>query len=156
VAPPPDAAVIRPAQPGEAIAVRGLVQRAYARWVPVVGRRPAPMDDDYGAHITAGEVFVLTIDGVITAVLVLIPRPDHLLLDNIAVEPSRAGQGLGRRLVQFAEMETVRRGHPELRLFTHERMLGNIDLYVRLGFVETHRASVEGFARVFMSKAIPA
>jgi len=114
------------------------------------------MDDDYAAHVTAGEVFILTIDGLITGVLVLIPRPDHLLLDNIAVEPSRAGQGLGRRLVQFAETEALRRGHAELRLFTHERMVSNIDLYARLGFVETHRASVEGFDRVFMSKAITA
>jgi len=153
VAPPPDPFAIRLAEPGEAITVRNLVRRAYARWVPVVGRRPAPMDDDYGAHITAGEVFVLTIDGVITAVLVLIPRPDHLLLDNIAVEPSSAGQGLGRHFIQFAEIEAARRGHAELRLFTHERMVGNINLYVRLGFVETHRASVEGFDRVFMSKA---
>lgn len=153
---PPDPVAIRLAEPGDTIAVRNLVQRAYARWVPVVGRRPAPMDDDYAAHITAGEVFVLAIDGVVTAVLVLIPRPDHLLLDNIAVEPSRAGQGLGRRLVQFAETEALRQGHAELRLFTHERMVSNIDLYARLGFVETHRASVEGFDRVFMSKAITA
>lgn len=156
MAPPPDSIAIRLAEPGEAIIVRNLVQRAYARWIPVVGRRPAPMDDDYGAHIMAGEVFCLTIDGIVTAVVVLIPRPDHLLLDNIAVEPSSAGQGLGRRLVQFAETEAVRRGKAELRLFTHERMLGNIDLYARLGFVETHRASVEGFGRVFMSKAIAA
>jgi GNAT superfamily N-acetyltransferase len=156
VAPPPDTLAIRPARPGEAIAVWELVQRAYAPWIPIVGRRPAPMDDDYGAHITACEVFVLTIDGVITAALVLIPRPDHLLLDNIVVEPSSARQGLGRRLMQFAETEAVRRGKAELRLFTHERMLDNIDLYARLGFVETRRASVEGFDRVFMSKAISA
>lgn len=114
------------------------------------------MDDDYGAHITAGEVSVLTIDGVITAVLVLIPHPDHLLLDNIAVEPSSARRGLGRHLIRFAETEAMRRGRPELRLFTHQRMLDNIGLYARLGFVETHRASVQGFDRVFMSKAIAA
>lgn len=112
------------------------------------------MDDDYAAHITAGEVFVLAIDGTVTAVLVLIPCPDHLLLDNIAVEPSSAGRGLGRHLVQFAETEALRRGYAELRLFTHERMVSNLELYARLGFVETHRASVEGFDRVFMSKAI--
>jgi GNAT superfamily N-acetyltransferase len=154
VAPPPDRAAIRPAEPGEAIAIRDLVQRAYAPWVTVIGQRPAPMDDDYSHHITAGEVFVLAIDGVITALVVLIPRPDHLLLDNIAVEPSHAGQGLGRRLMRFAEAEALRRGRGELRLFTHARMVSNVDLYTRLGFVETHRATVDGFDRVFMSKAL--
>ena len=154
MAPPPDPPTIRPAEPGEAIAIRDLVQRAYAPWVDVIGRRPAPMDDDYTRHITAGEVFVLAIDGAITALVVLLPRPDHLLLDNIAVDPSHAGQGLGRRMMRFAEAETLRRGQRKLRLFTHERMVRNIDLYKRLGFVETHRASVEGFDRVFMSKAI--
>ena len=154
MAPPPDRAAIRPAKPGEAIAIRDLVQRAYAPWVPVIGRRPAPMDDDYARHITAGEVFVLAIDGAITALVVLIPRPDHLVLDNIAVEPSRAGQGLGRRLIRFAEAEALRRGEGELRLFTHARMVRNVDLYIRLGFVETHRASVDGFDRVFMSKTL--
>jgi len=156
VAPPPDRPAIRPAEPGEAIAIRDLVQRAYAPWVTVIGRRPAPMDDDYSRHITAGEVFVAAIDGAITALVVLIPRPDHLLLDNIAVEPSRAGEGLGRQLMRFAEAEALRRGQGELRLFTHARMLRNIDLYRRLGFVETHRASVDGFDRVFMSKALAA
>ncbi len=114
------------------------------------------MDDDYAGHITAGEVFVLAIDGLITALVVLIARPDHLLLDNVAVEPGRAGQGLGRRMMRFAEAEALRRGAVELRLFTHARMVRNIDLYRRLGFAETHRASVDGFDRVFMSKPLAA
>jgi GNAT superfamily N-acetyltransferase len=156
VAPPPEPPTIRPAEPGEATAIRDLVQRAYAPRVTVIGQRPAPMDDDYSHHITAGEVFVLAIDGVITALVVLIPRPDHLLLDNIAVEPNRAGQGLGRRMMRFAEAEASRQGRGELRLFTHARMVRNVDLYMRLGFVETHRASVDGFDRVFMSKAVAA
>jgi ribosomal protein S18 acetylase RimI-like enzyme len=154
VARPPEPPTIRPAEPGEAFAVRDLAQRAYAPWVEVIGRRPAPMDDDYERHVTAGEVFVLTIDGMITALVVLIPQPDHLLLDNVAVEPSHHGQGLGRRMMQFAEDEARRGGMGELRLFTHSSMVRNVDLYKRLGFVETHRGSVGGFDRVFMSKTL--
>jgi len=134
--------------------VQDLVERAYAPWVAIVGRRPAPMDDDYTHHIAAGEVFVLEADGAIAALAVLIEAPDHLLLDNVAVDPALHGSGLGRRMIDFAEAEARRRGLPELRLFTHERMHRNIALYGQLGFVETHRATVDGFRRVFMTKVV--
>ncbi len=130
------------------------MQRAYAPWVALVGKRPAPMDDDYAHHIAAGEVFVLDTDGAIAALAVLIEAPDHLLLDNVAVDPAWHGRGLGRRMIAFAEQEALRCGHRELRLFTNERMERNIALYERLGFVETHRDTVAGHRRVFMTKAV--
>ncbi|MFC7608014.1 hypothetical protein [Teichococcus aestuarii] len=45
---------LRPARPEEAEALAALVGRAYAAYLPVIGRRPAPMDDDYAARIAAG------------------------------------------------------------------------------------------------------
>ena len=66
------------------------------------------MLDDYAALIAAGAVSVWTEpDGTITALIVLLPKPDHLLLDNIAVHPDRQGQGLGRRLIAFAESRSA-------------------------------------------------
>jgi GNAT superfamily N-acetyltransferase len=53
--------------------------------------------------------------------IVLLPKPDHLLLDNIAVAPARQGSGLGRWLLAFAEAEAVRRGYGEIRLYTPRR-----------------------------------
>jgi GNAT superfamily N-acetyltransferase len=114
------------------------------------------MDDDYAHHVAAGEVFVLDDHGAIAALVVLIEAEDHLLLDNVAVDPERHGGGLGRRMIAFCEQEARQRGHAELRLFTNERMQRNIVLYERLGFVETHRATVNGHRRVFMTKAIAA
>ncbi len=135
--------------------MRALVQQAYAGWVDVIGRRPAPMDDDYAHHIAASEVFVLEDTGAIAALVVLIEAPDHLLLDNVAVNPALHGSGLGRRMIAFAEREAIRRGYGEIRLFTNQRMLSNIALYERLGFVETHRALHGGHPRVFMTKRLP-
>src|SRR5712671_5720593 len=91
-------------------------------------------------------------DSTIAAIIVLLPKLDHLLLDNIAVRPDRQGQGLGRLLIAFAEDEARRLGYAELRLYTHEKMVENIALYTRLGFVETGRGHEAGYDRVFMTR----
>ena len=146
--------MIRLARIEEVDAVSDLVERAYASWVLAIGRRPAPMDDDYAHHIAAGEVFVLERDGAIAAVAVLIAAADHLLLDNVAVDPGWQHAGLGRQLIAFAEAEARRRNLREVRLFTNVRMERNIALYERLGFRETHRAQVGDHHRAFMTKIV--
>ncbi|MFX8999726.1 GNAT family N-acetyltransferase, partial [Acinetobacter baumannii] len=45
--------------------------------------------------------------------------------------PDRQGRGLGRRLIAFADAEARRLGLPEIRLYTHVTMTGNIALYGR-------------------------
>jgi ribosomal protein S18 acetylase RimI-like enzyme len=52
----------------------------------------------------------------IAAIIVLLPKPDFLLLDNIAVRRDCQGRGLGRQLIAFAEAEARRMGFAELRL----------------------------------------
>ena len=145
---------IRRARPDEAPLLRALVERAYAPWVPVVGRRPTPMDDDYDARVAAGGAWVLEEAGAVRGVLVLEEHADHLLLYNVAVEPARRGQGDGRILLDFAEAEARRRGLPEVRLYTNELMERNIVLYAARGYAETERRREEGFCRVFMAKRL--
>ena len=147
--------MIRPARLDEAPALHALVERAYGGYVPVLGRRPAPMDDDYAARCAAGEAFVLEREGGgFAGALVLEDAPDHLWVDNVAVEPALHGRGLGRALLAFAEDEARRRGHAELRLLTNERMTRNIVLYARLGYAETERREEDGLRRVYMTKRL--
>ena len=146
--------MIRRARPEEAPLLRALVERAYAPWVPVVGRRPMPMDDDYGARVAAGEAWVLEEAGAVRGVLVLEEHADHLLLHNVAVEPARRGQGDGRVLLDFAEAEARRRGLPKVRLYTNELMERNVALYAARGYAETERRREKGFCRVFMAKRL--
>jgi GNAT superfamily N-acetyltransferase len=146
--------VIRRAQPEDLAAVEAIVRRAYSVYVERIGKPPGPMLDDYIRLIDEGAVSVFEADGAIAALIVLLPRPDHLLLDNVAVRPDRQGQGLGRRLVGFAESEAHRLGYAELRLYTHEMMTENIRLYTRLGFAETGRGHEAGYDRVFMAKRL--
>jgi ribosomal protein S18 acetylase RimI-like enzyme len=145
---------IRPAVPTDQAAIEQIVHDAYHPYIARLGKRPGPMDDDYAARIAAGEAWVLDGAGALAGVLVLCDAADHVLLDNIAVAPTHQGTGVGRRLIAFAEAETRRRGHAEIRLYTHETMVENQALYRRLGFVETHRAEQAGFRRVFMTKAL--
>lgn len=112
------------------------------------------MLDDYAARVAEGAAYVLERDGAICGALVLLDFPGYLLLDNIAVDPSCQGQGLGRILIAFAEGEALRRGYREIRLYTHETMTENIAMYPRLGYEETHRVIEKGYARVYMRKKI--
>ncbi len=130
---------IRLARPGEDVEVHALVERAYARYVERIGRRPQPMDDDYAARVADGQAFVADDDGTIAGVIVLVRHDDHLYVDNLAVEPERQGAGVGRALLAHAERTARDLGLGELRLLTHVEMTENRALYPRLGWRETGR-----------------
>ena len=137
-------------------AIRAVVDAAYSKWIPLIGRKPLPMTADYEALVAAGNVRVLKEGSAIVGVLVLVDESDHLLLDNVCVAPPRQGQGIGLRLLAFAEDEARRRGFSEIRLFTNVTFTENIALYLRHGYEETHRAGQDGFERCFMRKSLPA
>ena len=86
--------------------------------------------------------------------LVLIPRDDFLLLDNIAVYPDHHGQGLGGRLLALADEEAARLGYRELRLHTYVTMTENIALYRAKGWVVTGQGVEDGYKRIFMSRRL--
>lgn len=145
---------IRSAGPADLAEVERVVAEAFSPYVPRIGRRPAPMDDDYAARIAAGEVEVF-VDAVgIGGVLVVELDRDPSVLVTIAVADRLRGQGLGRRLVERAEAASRAAGCRTISLYTHEKMTENRAIYPRLGFVETHRAHETGFDRVFFAKPL--
>ena len=92
--------MIRPADPRDRAAAEIVVQEAYAIYLERMEKPPGPTLDDYGALIAQGLVSVAEDEGgEIAAVVVLMPKADHLLLDNVAVRPDRQGQGYGRRMI---------------------------------------------------------
>jgi GNAT superfamily N-acetyltransferase len=146
--------MIRAARTNEAPRVRDVVLAAYQHYVPVIGRPPAPMLDDYWSRIEAGQVWVLDDEGALAGVLVLEDGPDCFLLDNIAVRPDRQGLGLGRMLLDFTEAEAVRRGWKAVKLYTNALMVKNIAIYAGRGYVERERRTEKGFERVYMEKRL--
>lgn len=147
--------MIRRAEPSDRAAIEAIVHAAYSIYIERIGNPPGPMLDDYGRRIEEGAVSVVeaAASGIV-GLIVLLPKPDHLLLDNIAVRPEHQGCGIGRRLIAFAEREACRLGYTELRLYTHATMTENIALYARLDFVETGRGRDGGYNRVFMAKRL--
>jgi len=144
--------VIRQALEGDEAAVRQVVEAAYLPYVASIGVRPGPLDDDYGDLIRQRQVWLLEDGRRVCAVLVLCPEPEAMLLANVAVDSACQGRGFGRQLVEFAETRAREAGFSLIRLYTNAAMTGNVSLYQRLGYRETHRAVEHGFHRVFMEK----
>jgi GNAT superfamily N-acetyltransferase len=138
----------------DAAAVTDCVEAAYAHYFPRIGQRPGPTLVDYPAVIAEFQVWMVADGAECAAVLVLVPEPDHMLLDNIAVHPRHQGRGLGRALLALADAEARRQGFAEMRLYTHQLMFENIERYARLGWEETGRGHQEGFDRVFFRKRL--
>jgi GNAT superfamily N-acetyltransferase len=138
-------------------AIEEIVRQAYEPWVTTIGGRPGPMDADYAKLIAANRVHLIARAGdvgsdEVAGLIVLIPEADGLVLDNVAVRPRLHGQGYGRVLLNFAEQEARRLGLPAVRLYTHEKMTTNIDLYNAIGYVETGRQEIDGGQLVHMRK----
>ncbi|MCS0638380.1 GNAT family N-acetyltransferase [Streptomyces sp. LP05-1] len=123
----------RPATPADVPAVRAVTDAAYRHYIDRIGVVPAPMEADHAADVAAGRVFV-TGEREIRGVIVLVPHPDHLFLESVAVHPDQHGTGLGRRLLAFAEEYATGLGLPEIRLYTNALMWENQRLYSRYGY----------------------
>jgi len=147
---------IRAATDADVSVIEQIVEQAYRHYIPRIGKPPGPMSDDYAVRVSEGVVWVIEKGAAVAGVIVLLPRPDCLLLDNIAVAPAQQGTGLGRQLLAFAEAEAVRLGYREIRLYTHQTMTENQRLYAAIGYEETARGTESGYERVFMRKRLAA
>ena len=144
--------IVRQAVEADTAVLGAIAAEAYRRYVPRIGREPAPMTADYARAVRSGLTWVAEADGEVVGLLVLVVRPDHLLLENVAVLPSAQRRGVGARLLGLAEEEAQARGLHEIRLYTNEAMTENLAYYPRHGYTETHRAGQGGFRRVFFTK----
>ena len=145
--------MIRQATAADEAEIRHCAEQAYARYIPLIGRKPAPMLADFRAQIDAGHIHVAVDDGgVFQGFVVFYPEERHMLLENVAVLPDATGQGIGKALIRVCEDEARRRGFSAVRLYTNEKMIDNLSIYPRLGYAEVARRSEHGFDRVFFEK----
>ena len=144
----------RPATAADAAGISECVRAAYTHYIERIGQKPGPMLDDYDQVVRDHRAYVIDDGGEVVGVLVLMDKENGLLLDNVAVSPTRQGEGIGRRLIEHAESEARRLGHRHLDLYTHERMIENIAMYGRIGYEEVERRTERGFPRVYMRKRL--
>jgi GNAT superfamily N-acetyltransferase len=130
------------------------VDAAYSPCVDAIGVRPAPFFDDYRRLIEAGSVWVAENGGGVVGVIVMWPEMDYWYIDNLAVVPSRHGEGIGSVLLEAAEQAARPAGRSEIRLYTNEAMTSNLEFYARRGFTETHRAVDGAYRRVYFRRAL--
>ena len=149
-----DRATLRRATPHDAAAIRDLSRAAYAKWVQLIGREPWPMVADYDAAVRNHVIDLLDIDTALVALVEVILRPDHLLIENIAVAPAFQGLGHGRRLMDHAEHYAAACGFGEVRLYTNQLFAANIDLYRRLGYRIAREETITIGVIVHMRKTI--
>jgi ribosomal protein S18 acetylase RimI-like enzyme len=147
---------MRQAVAGDAAAIRALTRAAYAKWVPVIGREPLPMVADYEAAVAKHRFDLLYVDGVLAALIETIAKDDHLLIENVAVDPAFQKRGLGRKLMAHAETVAAQAGYGMLRLYTNKSFAENVTLYQRLGYVVDREEEFRGGFTVYMSKRINA
>jgi ribosomal protein S18 acetylase RimI-like enzyme len=147
--------VIRKASAVDAARIGAIARAAYTKYTSRIGREPAPMLADFAAAIAADHVVVIETGGVVDGYIIAWPEDDAYFVDNVAIDPARQGEGLGRRLIDHAVAEASRLRLPAVRLYTNVAMAENLSMYAHLGFVETHRAVKDGFHRVYLRLTLP-
>jgi GNAT superfamily N-acetyltransferase len=145
---------IRRASPDDAETISSITDAAYARYVPLMGRKPQPMTIDYHQVLAEHPVWMLWADDRPAGVLVLMHESEAMLIYSVAIDPAYQKRGFGRRLLAWAEQEARHAGHSHIRLFTNALMEANIALYTRLGYAETGREPYLGLTLVHMRKPI--
>ncbi|KAG9999349.1 hypothetical protein KCU78_g15953, partial [Aureobasidium melanogenum] len=160
-------ATISLACPDNLNAVTDLITLAYTPYITRLnGKKPAPMTADYAALISSSCLYILfasfpssasasasaAILGCIS--LELNTTGEALEINNLAVSPTAQGKGYGKSLMKFAEDVAKKKGVKKLELYTNVKMVENLILYKKLGYVEVGRWSEDGFERVFFVKKL--
>ncbi len=144
----------RRAGPRDAALVEAITHRAYAKWVPVIGRAPKPMTADYTQVVRDNVIELLIENGDVVGLVELIPAADHWLIENVAVDPAYQGKGHGRALVVHAEELTRAAGFDTIRLYTNKLFAANVALYLKLGYTLDREEDFRGGVIVHMSRRL--
>lgn len=146
--------VIRPGIRDDLARVEDIVFRAYSPYVEIIGKKPAPMDDDYSAKILEKSLYVLLANNEIAGLIILYFVNDALLIENVAVDPVHHGKGFGSILMRFAEDLAIQENLSAVILYTNESMTKNLEIYANMGYVFTHTSEFNGLKRIHMRKAL--
>jgi ribosomal protein S18 acetylase RimI-like enzyme len=131
-----------------------LARAAYGHYVERLGGPPRPLTDDYAEVVRDYSVTVAERGCEMAGLIVLGEDDEGFVVDNVAVDPSHQGTGVGRALLEHAEAEARRAGFDSIHLYTHEKMTENLALYARIGYVEYDRRLHGDACLVYLRKPL--
>tara|TARA_B100001093_G_scaffold517538_1_gene599368 strand:+ start:785 stop:1297 length:513 start_codon:yes stop_codon:yes gene_type:complete len=140
-------------------AIKMIARKSFERYVPLIGKLPAPMNAYFSGHVLKGTVFIAQSEkkqGSVLGYAIVIQRDGEWLLDNIAVSPEAEGRGVGSALIAAYKTFLQKRGVQRYHLHTSEAMEQNLTWYPEIGFVETPPRLEDGFSRIwFIKEMVP-
>jgi predicted N-acetyltransferase YhbS len=131
-----DTVTIRIAEAADIVRIVALLNAAFAMERDFIAkdRTSAPEIDRY---MTTGTFLVVDGEaGRLAACVYLEQRGDRLYLGMLAVDPSRQGSGLGRRMMNAAETHAAARGCKAIDIRIVDRRTELPPFYTALGFVD--------------------
>jgi ribosomal protein S18 acetylase RimI-like enzyme len=146
--------VLRRATRDDLSAVTALQRAAYAKNRAILGVEPLPLMADYEKVFSDYEVYLAERENALDGVLILEPRTDDLLIWSIASAPAAQGRGVGNQMLAFAESRARALGLDCIRLYTGERLTGNIAWYTRHGYAHESTEDMGDRVRVNLIKQL--
>ncbi|TNC14061.1 N-acetyltransferase [Methylobacterium terricola] len=145
---------MRRATTADDAALAALQEAAYARNRPILGVEPVPLLTPAAEVLARYEVWLAEADGALAGALALDPAPDHLMIWSVAVDPAHQGTGLGNALLAAAEDRARDLDLSELRLYTGDKLVRNIDWYARRGYATARVEDLPDRRLVHMHKRL--
>ncbi|MBY0251768.1 MAG: GNAT family N-acetyltransferase [Methylobacterium organophilum] len=142
-----ESVALRRGAQADAEAVRALVEAAYTKWIPVIGRLPIPMQADYAQALRDHRFDLLVAGPDLAGLIETRAEADHLLVVNVAVHPAFQGRGFGSQLMGRADAVAAEAGLTRLRLYTNKKYTANLRLYGALGYCVEREELYDGPGR---------
>src|SRR5829696_1747135 len=101
---------LRPATEADVPRLTKLVHDAYSHYVERIGGPPRPMTDDYAEVVRRHEVTVAEAGGEVVGLAVLGVGDEGFFIDNVAVDPTHQGVGVGKRFSSTLRSPPARPG----------------------------------------------
>jgi GNAT superfamily N-acetyltransferase len=141
--------VIRPAEPGEAELLCGLVRAAFAEYEglldpPSSAGRKTPVV--VREELADGGALVAEVGGQAAGCVFWHRHADHLYLDRLAVLPAQRGAGVGGALVSAVEALARHEGLGRVRLSVRLALPENRAYYERRGYAVLSYGTHTGYA----------
>ena len=103
--------------------------------------------DDMAAQAESGVVLLAEDDTGLVGCVFLTPKADVMYIGKLAVDPSRQGEGIGRRLFEACVAVAKAQKFAEIELQTRVELTENHAAFSALGFRETGRTAHDGYNR---------